>query len=48
MKLITDQYQYIDWPISVACNVMMNLKWDEVMTIIGLIFKRIEFSVNPK
>ena len=37
--LVSDKSQDTDWPIRVALNVMINLKWDEVMTIFGLICK---------
>ena len=39
MMLVSDKSQDTDWPIRVALNVMINLKWDELMTIIGLICK---------
>ena len=48
MKLITDQYQETGWPIRVACNVVINLKLDEVMTRVGLICKQSESMINPK
>ena len=48
MTLINDQYLDTDWPMRVACNVMINLKWNKVMTRIGLICKKNEFLINPK
>ena len=39
MTLINNPYQDTDWPIRVVFNVMMNLKWDEVMTRIGMVCK---------
>ena len=39
MTLNNDQYQDTDWKMRDACNMMMNIKWDEVMTIIGLFCK---------
>ena len=48
MMLITNQYQDNYWPMRVALNVMMNPKWDELMTSIGLICKQIESLTNPK
>ena len=48
MMLITDQYQDPGWTIRVALNVMMNLKWDEVMTRIGMICKQSDYLINPK
>ena len=46
--LITDQYQDTGLTMSVACNMMMNLKWDEGMTMIGLVLKRSESLMNLK
>ena len=46
--LITDQYQYTDCQIRYFCNLMMNIKLDELMTRIGMVFKLSESLMNPK
>ena len=48
MTLITDQYQDTDIPIRVSCNVMINLKWDELITIVLMVRKLIEYLINQK
>ena len=48
MMLVSDKSQDTDWPIRVALNVMINLKWDEVMTRIGMICKQSDYLINPK
>ena len=48
MILITDQYQETYWPMRFSCNVMINLKWDGLMTWIGLVCKRSEYLMNLK
>ena len=48
MMLITDQYQDTDWKIMVAWNVVINLKWDEVIIRIRLIWKPSESLMNTK
>ena len=48
MMLITDKYQDNEWPMKVACNLMVNLKLDKVITRNELICKPSDSLMNPK